>query len=226
MPVSSKLALPAIVALAALTSAAPGASAQSLEITKEAAGEHCPRVSASGNEIDGGCAMHAASEGGVTILGNAFGVEMTIATCRSEAHLRVDEDGEGYVVEPRLTGPGCTRKPCPERGRLEPWPISAEKGRPTGDREGRGTDNDAYLRITICLSPIGQVSREERCAVDLGFDFTEEGHSYEFGHSSSSFRIPGLAGFRCELQGHWSTEIGGTHDGDGERAVTIAPSSH
>jgi hypothetical protein len=56
--------------------------------------------------------------------------------------------------------------------------------------------------------------------IEVPFETNNTTHVTEFGHVTE---IPGtgLAGFRCEIVGHWVTETGGTEDGVAETEVNV-----
>jgi hypothetical protein len=180
----------------------------------------CPAVTTSGTDVNGGCLAHATSESGVTIRKHVFGIESQIAVCNSEFHMRVGEGGTGYLLEQQLSGASCTREACNEAaGESTPWPFTANEGSPV-----EGTE---YLTTTFCVEPIGG-GTDESCEIDLPFQHNTSDLSIELGHSTE---LPshGITGFRCELVGHWATEIGGTHDSAAEQRPVFAlntPAEH
>jgi hypothetical protein len=199
----SLLAVTAFLAVAAL---APTASAE-VEGYSEPDDQPCPSVTTTGTDVNGGCLMHIASEDTVELRKHVFGIESHITRCESEFMTRIAQNADGYAFEPQLstgsTGT-CTREACAESaGESTPWPVSANEGTPI-----EGTE---YMTVNFCVEPIGG-GTDESCEIDIPFQSSETDHSIEFGHASE---IPGhgISGFRCELVGHWSNEVGGTHDG-------------
>jgi hypothetical protein len=91
------------VTIATTALATSTASAATLEIRNEAGNTHCPAVSISGTDVNGGCLIHATSEGEIEIRKHVFGIESHITTCGSEFWGRVDEDAVGYAFEEQLT---------------------------------------------------------------------------------------------------------------------------
>lgn len=202
-----KLMLFAVMALAAMALAAPAAFGQAegietIEITNETgANAHCPVLTPTG----GGCLIHATSEGPVELRKHVFGIESHITSCENEFWGRVNEDGEGRITHQQLTDPSCQRQPCKVSGVSTPWPAHGDEGE--GPAPIEGTEK---LTTVFCVEPLGG-GTDESCEIEVPFG-TEDNtlpadHEYEFGHS---LEIPGhgVGGFRCELVGHWHTEVG------------------
>jgi hypothetical protein len=231
MPVLRRFALAVGVSISVIAGFGDGApaSAQSLEITDEATGEHCARVGLQVDGVKGGCLLHVKSERSLTILKMVFGIEAVVTDCAAESHIRVDEDGEGYFVNQQLTGPDCTRQPCREGDGFEVWPVDMEMGRPDDGPEESPAATNSRLRTMLCFfSELDRPRTEEHCAIDLGFKFDEPSHSYELGHSGA-LRIQGIASasdFACEFVGHLLIEAGGSHEGEREQDVAMARSNY
>jgi hypothetical protein len=203
-----KLVLLAVMALAAMALAAPSASA--LEITNEAGGAHCAAVTLNGSDVDGGCLTHATSNGTIELRKHVFGVESTITTCDNEFTGRVNEDASGYIFEQVLSGAGCTRQACVVSGEGTPW---AANGTETlGSNPTSGT-----LTTNFCVEPVGGGS-DETCEIDVPFaqNAGAGNHTQSYGQAGE-MPSHGISGFRCELVGSWSSESGGTHDGQAEQ---------
>lgn len=211
-----KLLLLAMIALAAMAIGAPTTSGQvaedheTLEITNEETGLHCPAVNPD-HTVDSGCLVHASSEAGVILRKHVFGIESTITTCNVEAWGRVNEDAEGYALHIQLSGAGCQRQPCKPAGGGEPneWPAHGDEAHSVDPPRGEtGTvpigTKDEIMTITFCIEPIGG-GTDETCEIDAPVAETAISHQYEFGQVAE---LPGhgVGGFRCELVGHWLTE--------------------
>jgi hypothetical protein len=223
------LAISATVAVA-FTASTASAQGPNLKIENEplAGGTHtaCPAVvfpgSGGATDVDGGCLIHASSEGFTTdptSMGNVilnkhvFGIESKITECHNEFHGRVDSAGEGYIFEQVLIGNGCTRQACKSGTEGIPWEAHGN--------EGVRVEETEYLTTNFCVEPVGG-GTDETCEIDVPFNKVAPGnqHIYEFGHATE---LPshGVSGFRCELIGHWISETGGVHDGQNEQEVEI-----
>lgn len=201
----------ALTAVAAIAVASPMASAMTIEPRYDDDETPCSSVSLSGTDVDGGCLLHATSEGGVAVKNHTFGVEATIATCSSEFHARIDEAGEGYVLEQVLTNPPgltCTAQACKSSGEQQPWPMHVLDA-------GGGEE---ALGMTVCLEPLGG-GTDATCELDLPFYETEDENVYEVG--GEEVAAHGGGGFNCEVEGHWNTEVGATHDGEEEEEIAL-----
>lgn len=211
-----RLLVLAVMAVAATAFASP-ASAQTLEITDEATGNHCAAVTTFVTDVNGGCLTHANSEGLVSIRKHIFGIESTITNCYQEFAMRLSEDGTGYILEQAITGAMCARQACVNTAEPTQWPVSAFEGTPDFEGVFEGTE---YLFVTFCVEPVGG-GTEEGCSIDYPFQSRENQHSQEYGHvGEMPSRL--LTGFRCEVIGHWNSETGGTHDGQAEQEVVVA----
>jgi hypothetical protein len=183
--------------------------AQTLEATSEATDDHCSAVSVSGTDVNNGCLLHATSEGGVELRKHIFGIESHITQCNNEFHARLDEDATGYIFEQILNGAGCTRQACKDvGGEQEPWLTT-----------GTETSGAESLTSNMCVETIPS-GTNETCEITLPLDYAAGGHAYEVGQPTE-ISSHGITGFRCELIGHWNTEVGGTHDGSSETAIEI-----
>jgi hypothetical protein len=220
------LALLVTAALAAMALTASAVSAQvgpDLEITDEENNNvPCPPVTIVGTDVEDGCLIHANSESGnlVELRKHVFGIESHITKCNNEFFGRVDSHAEGYIYEPVLSGPDCTREPCKvngsETGESIPWQAHG--------KEGGGSETREILTVNFCLEGIMQGGAEEHCEIEIPFE-QEAGsglHDYEFGHNGE-IASHGVSGFRCEIIGHWHTEWinGQGHDGDQETEVKV-----
>lgn len=208
------LAAGVILAVAAPTTA----SAMTIEARYEDDDTSCSAVSLSGTDVDGGCLLHAVSDGGVIMKQHVFGMEVTVSVCESEFHARIDEDAAGYILEQVLTSPPgltCTLQACKSGGgEQQPWAI---------DIDDPGDDTE-LMTANLCVEPSGG-GTDQTCEVDLPV--------VETAPSSNEFQIGdggevaghGVAGSRCEIEGQWITEMGDTHDAETEEAVVLAPVS-
>jgi hypothetical protein len=231
-----KLVLLAAAAIAAMAVAATSASAQSLTVTDEATGNPCGSVSntfggTDGTNVSGGCLIHATSEAtvernGVELRKHVFGIESHITECNNEFHGRVGTNGTGYIYEQHLTGANCARRACNEATEREgtPWgnyDIINAPGSPSPaqglESNSTAEGNDKEMTIRFCVESNSGTGKED-CTIEVPFEQT--GHTTEFGHEHE---IPGtgIAGFRCELIGHWVTEIDGSEDGVAEQEVLV-----
>jgi len=194
-----KLMLLVSMAMAAMAFAVPSASGQTLEATSETTGEHCSAVTVVGHTPEGGCPIHAMSEGGVIIRMHVFGIESTVTTCDEEIHGVSDGDTNGYGFSQVISGNGCGREPCEEPdGSQEVWPAQGNEG-------STHAGFDASARVSICVATTPDMN-ETRCSADIPWRETgEESHQFEGGESSEMPGI-GTAGNRCEVIGHWLTE--------------------
>ena len=127
MNFARKLMLLAVMAIAALAMTASSASA--VEITEEGVG-HCSAVTApthTDGDGDGGCAVHAVSNGQVE-LGSPAGMIL----CNNEFEARIDEAGAGYIYMKNLTNCNVPTVPCEEtvaqHGETGPeaWPVNLQ----------------------------------------------------------------------------------------------------
>jgi hypothetical protein len=210
--------LAAVMALAAAALAlTASAQAQTLELTNEANGTHCPAVTLTGTDVNGGCMVHATGEGsGIFLRKHVFGVETTVGMCNMEFHGRANEDGGGYLFEQVMTTPpsgSCNRQPCKDGTEAIPWAVSAS--------EGAAVEGTEYVSVNFCIEPLGG-GADELCEIDLPFNETSAGsHSYEIGHNVE-LASHGVSGFRCEaVAPHWSIEAGGMHDGENEQDIEM-----
>jgi hypothetical protein len=209
----SKLLPVLAVAVATIACVTP-AAAQTLEVKQEN-GSHCPSVTLTGTDVNGGCLTHATSEGTGELRKHVFGIESHVTSCASEFYFRVESDGSGYILEQVLSGAGCNRQACKDGlGEQQPWKASGLEGMPPGATEGT-----EYLTSTFCAEPIGG-GQDELCEFDIPFQSYENQHRQEYGHAAE-ISSHGTAGFRCELISHWNTETGGSHDGQAEQEVTV-----
>jgi hypothetical protein len=220
-----KLLLLAIMALTAAAIAAPAALAQSnpenhetLEITNEVTGQHCPAVTKLPHQSTGGCLIHAKSNGPVELRKHVFGIESHITTCENEFWGVVNEDAEGSIIHQVLTGANCQREACREDGEPErtPWPAHGDelhKVSPPRGETGLVTPVAGHTEIlttNFCVVPLN-MSGNESCEIDVPFNQTATTHEYEFGDAAVEMASHGVSGFRCELVGHWRTEhVNGT----------------
>jgi hypothetical protein len=193
----------AAVAVTTMVLVSP-ATAQTLEIAEEA-GAHCPAVTLSGTDVDGGCLTHITSNGNVELRKHVFGIESHITSCVHELHGRISEDAEGYLLEQVLSGVGCQRQACIASGsEPTPWEIHSFEGTPQGVTEG-----SEYMTLTFCVDPLGG-GQDELCEIDIPFQGYVSQHRQEYGHAAE-LSAHGVSGFRCELVGHWNSETGGAH---------------
>jgi hypothetical protein len=207
-----KVLLLAVMALAAMAFAASTASAQSLELTDEATGAHCPAVTLNGTDVDGGCLTHATSESAIELRKHVFGIESHITSCNNEFAGRVSEDAQGYIFEQVLSGAGCARQACKPTGEGTPWAASGA--------ENTGTGAQGFLTTDFCVEPVGG-GTDETCEIDVPFNAYSNQHRQEYGQAGE-MSSHGISGFRCELVGHWNSETGGTHDGQAEQEGIVA----
>jgi hypothetical protein len=175
-------------------------------------------VTLTGTDVDGGCLIHADSEGEVLLRKHVFGIESLITSCKNEFWGRVNEDAQGYIFEQQLTTAGvghqqCTRQACEEEVESHPWPA-------TGTELGVGNE---VLTTNFCVESLTHGSPES-CEIDVTFK-NKADHTSEFGNSTGT-ELPGhgVSGFRCELVGHWNTEASGAklHDGEAPTNVIVA----
>lgn len=209
------------IASTAIAMTASAASAQTLEVTNEATGTHCPAVTISGTDVDGGCLTHITSEGNVVLRKHVFGIESDIYdNCTQEHSIRINEDGNGYYLEQQLFsgggGGGCSVVACFDgaQGEKRPWPANAFEGTPDGIVEGT-----EYITIAPCFEPPNG-GAESSCETDIPFQTAENQHRLELGHATET-ASHGVSGFRCEYVSHWNSEIGSTHDGQAEQEVIV-----
>jgi hypothetical protein len=212
-----------LVVVAALGFVAVPASASTLGVLNEATGTICPAVTLSGTDVNGGCLIHANSEGTVELRKHVFGIESHITACNSEFHGRISSGtaipgsaATGYIFEQVLSGAGCSRQACAFVGEAKAWPFTAF--------EGAGQSGAAaleHMATNLCFEPVGG-GTDETCEIDLPFHAHEPGwaHYQEIGYPFE-LSSHGISGFRCELVGHWLTEVGGTHDGDAEVEIYV-----
>jgi hypothetical protein len=187
--------------------------APDLEVTDEATGNHCAGVTVSGTDVNGGCLTHAFSEGSVELRKHVFGVESHITDCNHEFAARVGEGMAGYVLEQILGGASCSRQACKfGAGEGSPWPLTGS--------EGAGLEAAQFITTTLCVESVGG-GGGETCEIDVPFDAYANQHRQEYGHATE-ISAHGVSGFRCELIGHWNSEIGGTHDGQAEQELVVA----
>jgi hypothetical protein len=213
MKKSSALLSVAAAVAALLALAAGSASAQTLEIKTEAANPaHCPAVTLSGTDVDGGCLGHA--EGiNIELRKHVFGVESHITRCNNEFHGRMNEDASGYVFEQILTNPSgggtCARQPCKDgAGEAIPWAATGS--------EGASLEGNEYMTTNYCVEPVGG-GTDEFCEIDVP-GAPVGSHDGEAGHATE-MSAHGVSGYRCELIGHWVNETGDTHDGNPEQSI-------
>jgi len=192
------------MAFTAIAFATSSASAQSLEFTTQ----HCSPVTLTGHSVAGGCEIHAASEGEITLRQHIFGIESQVSVCENEFTGRLDEDAEGYITEQVLSDHGaCNREPCDEETapkEKRPWHV-------TGREEELHAGYPETLRASFCVETPTNTTRpqgETTCLVDVPFRDDEASGLQEFGEPPPT-EMPGTgtAGFRCELIGHWMTEV-------------------
>lgn len=208
------------IALTAMAMTASTTAAQTLEVIDEATGNHCPSVTATGTDVDGGCLIHINSEGNVELRKHVFGVESHLYSCPHEHAVRIDEDGNGRFLEQQIFSGGggggcphvaCETEPNPEK---RPWPIASFEGTPQGVVEGA-----EYITLFPCFENPGG-GAESPCEMDVPFQTAENQHRVELGHATE-MSAHGVSGFKCELVAHWNTETGGSHDGTSEKEVTV-----
>jgi hypothetical protein len=224
------LLLLAMAALVAMAFAAATAAAEheapegDLNIKNEVGPVNCTDAVPNGTTgLTGGCLIHATSEGNVIFKEHIFGIESTFSTCTHEFHGRIGANGEGYLTEHMLAGGSCPYKACKDAtGEAERWHVVAHENFPVpGDPEGTKTNRE-FLSIELCVQ--ADMGVPETCDIRIGFSqIRTESHLYELGHVGN-LEMPGTSGapgFRCEIQGHWNTEIGGTHDGQPENELKI-----
>jgi hypothetical protein len=77
-----------------------------------------------------------------------------------------------------------------------------------------------YLTVTFCVEKLDGTN-DESCEISIPLRTVTGTHQQEFGHASE-ISGHGISGFRCELIGHWTTETGGTHDGQAEQTIELA----
>jgi hypothetical protein len=188
---TSLAAASCIVGIAAAT-----AGAQTLEVTEEFSGLHCPSVSLTGSFVFGGCRIHVVSNNTTEFRKHVFGIESHITSCYFEALLRLDEDASGYFANHLLTGPGCARQPCNVGGVATPWPAS-------GTESGASTES---ITTNFCIEPVGG-GTDETCEIDLPVKESFQNHRYTIG-ALGEMSSHGVSGFRCEVvaNNQWSTE--------------------
>jgi hypothetical protein len=210
MATRAKLAWTVAALLSMTALAAPGVSAQTLEIRDEATANHCAAVTVSGTDVDGGCLGHAASES-IEIRKHVFGVESHISTCQLEFWGRLNEDGGGYGFEASFTGgAGCIRQACGSNPEGTPWAI-----------QGAEVSGVELITANLCIERTSDGLGDESCEIDLPFSQNGSTHQVELG-GATEMAGHGIGGFRCEIQGHWVSEAIGTHDGQaaGDLVVT------
>jgi hypothetical protein len=202
-----------VASAAALTAVlAPVASAQTLEVLDAEEFEHCAAVSLSTTDVNGGCLIHTTSVGNVELRKHVFGIEAHITTCATEFHGRISEDASGYLLEQALSGGGCVRQACKPSSEATPWAFAAS--------EGSTVEGTEYMTTSFCVEPNGG-GTDETCEIDIPFQQgAPPNRTIELGHASE-LSSHGITGFRCELVGHWASEVGGTHDGDPEQKVSV-----
>jgi hypothetical protein len=204
-----KLLLGGLTAIVAMGLGSATASAQTIEVTNESGGAHCTAVSLTGTDVNGGCLTHATGETATELRKHVFGIESHISSCLNEWNARSNEDAQGYIFEQVFTGASCVRQACKNgSGEAIPWVSSGN--------EGSALEGSEFLTTNFCVEPVGG-GTDETCEIDIPLQTPGGGnHTTEFGHASE-MGSHGISGFRCELVGHWNTEVGGTHDGDPEQ---------
>jgi hypothetical protein len=177
MRIARKTMLLALMAAAAMMLAASAASAQSVEATIEATGEHCPPVT---SPTDGGCLGKATGE--ASLVGHGFGIEVVASDCNITVEGRGDEDGEGYIYSATYTGDAshnCTRTPCGL-----PWRAHGEETSP-------GVESGT---VEWCARPSS--GPDNRClATDSGSDDGD----HEYSHVVNDVSGIAHSGPDCEL---------------------------
>jgi len=201
-----------VLTVAAMTFMASPASAEPLELVDEASDSSCPTVTVSGVDVEGGCLVHATSDGLVELRAHVFGVEVATASCNIEVHGRFDDEAEGEFFEQLFSGANCPYRACEDApGEANPWPAV-------------GTDvaGQPILTVQLCVEPTSG-GADQPCELDLPLNpADEEGHSHELG-GPTEVAGHGTAGFRCEVLGQWTTEVGGVQASDDEQGVVIVP---
>jgi hypothetical protein len=212
--------IPTVMVVAAATAiGASTALAAALEVKNEkAAGVHCPAVTLSGTDVDGGCLIHAKSENfgrgaGVEFRKHVFGIESHITRCDFEFWGRVDEDATGYGFEQQLSGANCTRKACDEESESIQWVAVA----------GEIAPQTETMTMGFCFENSFNDEGDESCEVDLPFkNNPATDHRTELGSALAvEFSGHGVSGFRCELAGHWNSEASGTVSHDGQLPTNL-----
>jgi hypothetical protein len=201
-----RLAISTVLATSAL--AVSASSAQAVEVTSEAPAGHCSAVGLSGTDVDGGCLFHLTSESPIELRKHVFGVETHVTSCANEFAGRYSEAGEGYLLEQVLSGSSCQRRPC-KPGDIEaaPWPVHVH-GPPLA------------VEVVLCVEPLVG-GTDETCEIDIPLQSYSNQHRQEYG-STTEIPSHGTTGFRCELIGHWNSEVGGAHDGQVEQEIAIS----
>lgn len=176
-----------------------------------------PPVAVSPTVTSGGCRMHFASSGLVSLSAHltAGGLEVTIGTCNVEFDVRLDAAAEGWITHQEFTGDSsCTRQACGQttpptgEGRAysffmrEVEPEPSELGTGLFCTEPIGQTNPTHCEVTLPASaPVRHQARLE--AVDAS------------GHGAS---FP-----RCEMTGTFDSEValGTTGEGQLEQKVEV-----
>lgn len=227
---ASRQLLIAITTMAAMTCISPSAFGQieeaheTLELKDESGtDQHCPALTKpSSHRVQGGCLMHASSEGYVELRKHVFGIESHITKCENEFWGRLNEDMEGSVIHQSLFMTPCSRQPCKEAGETvaTPWPMHSDEWPEEAAQPAEPRDDDEVLETVFCVEPVGG-GTDESCEIEIPFSEKDGSpdHNYEFGHQTE---IPGhgMSGFRCELIGHWHAESGGV-DPEGNREQDV-----
>lgn len=203
-----------------LMSFAASASAQDFTIKDEATGIPCPGGSIGGTDVNGGCLLHGVSEGNVEFRKHTFGIESHITNCNLEYSARLDSAGDGFMTEQVLSGASCSRRACIASGNEPtPWGFESYEGAAPGPLQ-EGTE---YMDLHFCIEPPGG-GTDETCAIAVPFQSYSNPHRLEYGHAGEmGWHQP--TGFFCELIGHWTTDVGGTHDGQPEQEVIVIHNS-
>ncbi len=135
------LAVLATGLLAGTTAAATEHAEGTITATSEPTGQGCGGVGILLHQSIGpapDCDMHFASIQPITLelFGTAF------ATCDSEFSASTAADGDGYLFDMALTGPGCTVTQCQEGGVVsKPMPMSYYED-----------EDDIWFELRLCFT--------------------------------------------------------------------------
>jgi hypothetical protein len=191
--------LPTLLAIAAmvLMAFAAGSASAQIEVSHEG-GDHCSSISAETNHaFTGGCHLSVASVASAPIEWRAlFGI---MYLCDSAYETRLDENGEGFTYNQKLTVPGnpsnpCGIQPCKEaNGAAEPWLFEL-----VGEGDGTAAD-PGLMEVALCLT--GAFGIVPDCHLD-GLEVT-------YSHDTGEVSPPGVTHKFCEndtthaLLPHW-----------------------
>jgi hypothetical protein len=174
-------------------------------------------MTALGTDVDGGCLTHATSEGTIELRKHIFGIESHITGCNNEFAARFLSDGSGWIFEQALSGASCSRQACRVPNTSNPPILEGDPWKAHGTESfgsGQGT-----LTTSFCVEPVGG-GTDETCEIDVPFRSYSNEHRQEYGQVGE-MSSHGMTGFRCELVGHWNSEVGGTHDGQAEQELVV-----